>query len=87
MVQRGRLEVEAGSAIHTAPAAVAHSGTFDGSFVACAPKSRVGATVTVGGPANMGGVEDDTVTLTNGHFTSREKTTPRDGRRNHAVSR
>jgi len=37
----------------------------------------------VGGPANMGGVEDDTMTLSNGHFTSREKTTPRDGKDSH----
>lgn len=83
MIQRGGLEVEAGSAIHTAPTAVAHGGALDGSLVARAPKSRVGAAVMVGGPANMGGVEDDTMTLTNGHFTSREKTTPRDGKDSH----
>jgi len=83
MVQRGCLEIEGGAAIHAAPTAVAHSGSLDGSFVARAPKRRVGAAVVVGGPANMGGVEDDTMTLTNGHFTSREKTTPRDGRNSH----
>src|SRR5690348_15954278 len=80
MVQRGGLEVEGGSAINAAATAVAHGGAFDGSFVARAPKRSAGAAVMVGGPANMIGGEDDTMTLTNGHFTSREKTTPRDGR-------
>ena len=83
MVERRRVEVEGGGAVNAAPAAVAHGRAFDGALVPGAAELigawPPGATWEVGKAW-----KHDAVTLsTNGHFTSREKATPRDRRSSH----
>src|SRR5439155_17658780 len=84
-VVEGRgLEVEHGGAVDAAPAAVAHGSAFDCAFVTSSPKvlhGAPGAALEAGDAGEAG--EHDVVMPTAGHFTSRERLTPHDGRNSH----
>ena len=83
VVERCRLEIELGGAVDAAPAAVAHGGSFDGALVfgpAKVADARVARAASKAGEAGEAGEHDAVVLSANGHFTSREKATPRDRR-------
>ncbi len=77
VVERRGLEIERCAAVHTTAAAVAHGGALD-----CALESGSAELADTGAPdATRETGEHDVVTVsTNGHFTSREKPTPRHGK-------
>jgi len=83
VVERRGLEIELGGAVDAAPAAVAHGGSFDGALVfgpAKVADARVTRAASNAGEAGEAGEHDAVMLSANGHFTSREKATPRDRR-------
>src|SRR5688572_26311246 len=80
MVERCRLEIELGGAVDTAPAAVAHGSSFDGALVFGPAKVADARVARAASWAGEAGEHDAVVLSANGHFTSREKATPRDRR-------
>lgn len=81
VVEGRRLEIERSRAVDAAAATVSHGHTLDGALVSGSAKIADARAARPGGAAEAGGGKHDAVTLSsNGHFTSREKTTPRAGR-------
>jgi len=79
MVERRGLEIERIATIDAAPTAVAHRGALDRALVPSTSKLADAGALRAGWTWKSG--KHDVVTLSpNGHFTSLEKTTPRNGR-------
>src|SRR5881628_2977608 len=80
VVERRRVKIEGAGAIDAAAAAVAHGGALDGALVSGPAKVADAGASRAPREAGESGEHDAVVLSTNGHFTSREKATPRGGR-------
>lgn len=80
VVERRRVEVQCRAAIHASAPAIAHGRALDRALVTGSAQ-QTDAGVPTTRQAGEAGEHDAVTVSTNGHFTSRKKATPRDGKR------